>query len=502
MNARLRRTVALTMSLAGTGVLATPSVAFAQAASGDATSAQAAEHFDRGLRLFNDKDDAAALAEFKSAYDIVPNPVVLYNIGLVYASLGRPVDAVAALDRVLANPGTVSGERLERAKQVRAEQAQRIAKVSVVTSVPAAISVDNISVGQTPLTAPLQVAGGVHVVAAYATGYAPKSVEVTVAGGQSADVRLELAMMAGKAAHVSVSTHLPGADVYIDDQRVGTTPLPVESLTVTPGQHMVELRREGYVTGRQTLTLGDGSSASVVLDPDEDKTALATRGGLALDVSETEATITIDGKPRGPYLGSIVLPSGPHRLLVERGGFLPVERLVTVDAGRSVTVRVALDATPETLAKYESRASSQHFWGAFTAISGVAITGASIGLLLANAPKLSAATDAYNAAVTARSTSAPPLCNIRSGGNAMKCNGAVDSANTALDGPQGTATLGYVGLGVGASAILAGLAVYIFVPKDPHRLHKPAATGDDHPSVLPFTWSDARGGGGGLRVTF
>src|SRR5262245_13784997 len=69
---------------------------------------EAAERFDRGLTLFNEGDNTGALSEFKRAYELVPNQAVLLNIGLTYAAMRRPVEAVDALDEVLKNPSALS----------------------------------------------------------------------------------------------------------------------------------------------------------------------------------------------------------------------------------------------------------------------------------------------------------------------------------------------------------------------------------------------------------
>src|ERR1019366_4662633 len=186
---RRRRAIALTLS---TTLLCgiVPSTVLAQpTAATEVTRQEARDRFDRGLKLFNDGDNSGALAEFKRAFELIPNPLVLYNIGLVYSAMGRPVEAVDALDKVLAAQGALTGDRLARAKQTRDDQAARIARVSVVTNVPAAIELDNVEVGHTPQTAPLAVAGGVHVVGAVASGYVPMRKEVTVAGGATADVK-------------------------------------------------------------------------------------------------------------------------------------------------------------------------------------------------------------------------------------------------------------------------------------------------------------------------
>ena len=44
-------------------------------------SDEASQRFRSGVRFYKDHDFAAALVEFKQAYDLVPNYIVLYNLG-------------------------------------------------------------------------------------------------------------------------------------------------------------------------------------------------------------------------------------------------------------------------------------------------------------------------------------------------------------------------------------------------------------------------------------
>ena len=137
--------------------------AFAQNAElGDAGPAdRGRERFDRGLRLFNRGDTAGALAEFKRAYALIPNVLVLYNIGLVYAQMGRPVEASDALDHVLANPSALSPERLATARRTRDEQAAQTAEVNVTANVEGAtVEESTASNRQAPLARPLRVTSG------------------------------------------------------------------------------------------------------------------------------------------------------------------------------------------------------------------------------------------------------------------------------------------------------------------------------------------------------
>ena len=110
----------------------------------DAQRAEAAERFDHAMRLLDEGDDATAVAELRRVDEIAPHPRVLYNLGLAYAALNHPVDAVATLDRLLAAPGALPGENLRIARAVRDEQGRRVATLEIATNVPASIEIDGI----------------------------------------------------------------------------------------------------------------------------------------------------------------------------------------------------------------------------------------------------------------------------------------------------------------------------------------------------------------------
>lgn len=243
-------------------------------------------------------DNAGALAEFKRAYDLVPNKIVLFNIGMVYAAMNRPVEAVDALDQLLADPAALDADRAGRARHTREEQGHRVARLTVVTSAPAAIEIDGLEVGRTPLAQPLRVGGGAHVVAALALGHLPARKEVTIAGETSTELKLDLSPSESQMAHLTVKTSAPGIELVIDGQSVARTPVPA-SLTVAPGKHVVEARRRGYQTGRQEITLGDGASGELSFDMAEAADAAPPdMGRLVLTASESEPLVTVDGHPR------------------------------------------------------------------------------------------------------------------------------------------------------------------------------------------------------------
>src|SRR3569623_872247 len=67
-----------------------------------ANLAEARLHFQQGVALFRDQNFDAALAEFRGAYGISGEPVVLYNVGLTFKALFRYAEAIDVLERYLA----------------------------------------------------------------------------------------------------------------------------------------------------------------------------------------------------------------------------------------------------------------------------------------------------------------------------------------------------------------------------------------------------------------
>jgi PEGA domain/Tetratricopeptide repeat len=462
-----------------------PTIAFAEGAPTQAVKTEARSRFDRGLSLFEDGDNTGALAEFKRAYELIPNPVVLFNIGLVYAAMNRPAEAAEALQKLLKEPGSLSPDHIAKAKQTLAEQEARVAEITVTSSVPASIEIDNVQMAKTPLAAPLRIAGGAHIVGAVAPGYTPQRKEVTVAGGSKGSVSFELTAMEGTLAHVTLKSHLPGADVVIDGEVAGHTPL-ASSLTVTPGPHKIELRRKGYQSAKQDLTLGDGASGEVSLDPEEDKSALIEVGGdLKLVVSEPQALVTVDGKSRGVYATPLRLASGAHRLLIERGGFRSLERDVDVAAGTTTTISVVLEPTPETRQIYVNHANGTRTLSWIGILGGAALAGGGIGYVALNANSRSDAQTELDAKVSQR-TNKVGICDIMAGGDFDQCNKQVDDAQSKVNSAKTRDAIGYGAAVVGG--IVAAFGVYGLISgDDPGKYdRKPAGSTDIAKSLVPM----------------
>ncbi len=459
------------MKLAGwAAAVALLAAASARAApTGDATRAEAAERFDRGLRLFNEGDNPGALAEFRRAYEIAPHVLVLFNIGLTYAAMNRPVEAADALDRVLASPGSLAPERVGHARLTRDEQARRVGLLQVVTSVPAVIEVNGLEAGKTPLGKPLRVAAGTHLVAAMAQGHLPARKEVTVAGRATAELRLDLAPAGSAIAHLAVRADVPDADILVDGQLMGRTPLAA-TLALPPGRRVVEARRAAYRTARAEVMLGEGAQGEVHLDLVEEPAAPShATGRLALALSEPGAEITIDGRGRGPYRGSLRLPVGQHNLRVERPGFEPAERSVAVQSGRESTVRLTLRPTPETRLAHVEGVRARRRWGWVGLAAGGALAAAgSVLAVVSDGQVTNAERDLIRFGESLLDGRECDMANDFRLRDALRCDARLAEADQRATDASLRRTIGIAGAGVGLAAV--GIGAYLLLgADDPHK---------------------------------
>ncbi len=472
--------------------------ATAQPAGGDAARTEARERFDRGLKLFEDGDNAGALAEFKRTQELLPNPFVLLNIGLVYAAMNRPVEAADALAKVLAEPGSLSQERLASARRTLEEQSKRIARLHITTSVDAVIEIDGIEAGKTPLAQPLRVAGGAHLVGALASGHLPSRKEVTVAGGAAAEVTFELRPTEAKIGRLEIRSRLPGVDVAIDGETVGRTPV-LSAVSVPAGKHQVELRRRGYSTARREIDLREGATAELALEPEEDASAPASdMARLRLEVSEAEAEVHVDGRARGVYRAPLPLPAGPHRLRIERAGFEPLERDIDLPAGGEAGVRVTLNPTPETRAAYVGAARGRRRWGVIALATGAALAGGGVVVAKLASDDVTTAEKERDVVEANRIEKSGRECDPLGVTNAGECATKLERAYDHLNSARLRRTLGFAGAGVGIAALVVG-TVLLVTADDPGKYDRPAK---DTLAWRATGWVAPGGGGFVLGAVF
>ena len=450
---------AILIALWGAGAARADQAKPVAAAPDASTKADARQRFDQGLRLFEKGENAAALAEFQRAYDLIPNVLVLYNIGLVYTAMDRPVDAVDALDKVLDAASGLAPAQAQKARQVRADQAARIGEVMVVTDKPAVIEVDGVEVGRTPLERPLRFSSGAHVLSALAPGCLPARREITLAGRTTQTLTLALLPTESSNAHLTLAASVPGVEVFVTGQRAGLTPLPT-SVAVAPGTAVIEMRRVGYREAKRTIQVDEGSNGILSFDLEEDPTTPASlKGGLRVTPSEPGATVSVDGAQRPDALNGVPLVAGPHALRVERAGFVIFERQIDVGAGAETSLVAALIPTAETRAAADESVHLRHLWGG-SLIAGGLIVGAGAAIFaIATRHDLPTAETTLTQRLAVENNPAEPCYRQGADYAALHCGDLTAYDQNAVDSAKLKRDLGYAGIGLGV--VVAGVGTYL-----------------------------------------
>jgi hypothetical protein len=477
----------------------------AAAPSDSVARAEAARRFDRGLQLFNEGDNAGALAEFKRAYALTRDPTVLFNTVVVYAAMNRPVEALGALETLLAAPGNLSAPRKARAETMRGELAARVSTLDVRSNVPGVISVDGIEVGRTPLSSPVPVSSGHRVVEVAAPGHTASRKAIDIAGGEAQSLAFELVPTASSVAHLKVVTALEGVMVAVDGQEMGKTPFAV-TLALAPGRHQVMLRRAGYHTVTREVTLTDGDTGDVAADLEEDHAALSALGGLlALDDRQPGALVTVDGRDRGPYQAALLLPPGLHRLQVARAGYFPFDAPVAIETGKTTAVRVRLRPTPDTLDARHARVRAQKLRAWSTMGGGLLVAAAGGTFLLINQSAKSSADENLRQVEALYERGKDRQCDQDGNpANPPGCAVWLDEAQQRVDRVRGRDPWGWIAGGVGAAAAVVGVVLLAAVddPTLPDGETTPVASRPRAIAIAPTVSAFPRGGAAGILVRF
>jgi formylglycine-generating enzyme required for sulfatase activity len=205
-----------------------------------------------------------------------------------------------------------------------------------ISSVPAAgvrISIDGVPVGVMPLE-PVELQSGEHEVRADADRHRPYSTTVSASGGGSS-IDLSIAMEP-LWADVAIRSDPPGAEVHLDREPVGVTPL---TLQVLEGRHAYELRRSGYKSHVDTIEVTAGEARELPMVRLEPADAM-----LRVTSDPDGATVLVDGTYRGETPLELAAPPGVSLAVrLTKTGFETAEREVSLRSGQTSDLAVTLD---------------------------------------------------------------------------------------------------------------------------------------------------------------
>ena len=180
---------------------------------------------------------------------------------------------------------TIAGESIE--ERVVLESALATVRVSCPTG-GAQIYVDDKLMGTSPWSGSL--AAGIHRIEGRLTGYCSQRVSETI--GERETRQIEIPALQAILGNLNVTYKPSQSEVWVDGKRLGTTPDIFRNLLV--GQHEVEIRKEGYASKKERVTIAEGQTYALSgsLEPmsvSQASTSVSPSSGSGVE------TITVNG---------------------------------------------------------------------------------------------------------------------------------------------------------------------------------------------------------------
>jgi hypothetical protein len=166
-----------------------------------------------------------------------------------------------------------------------------------------------------------------------------KDADSLLSAQDKADALQAIAAMQPLTSTINITVNEPGADVYVDEQLIGQSPIP--SFRIDIGAHKVRVHKAEFQDFTTDLTITGGAQFSV----DAVVSAIVHSGRLSVRAGPGD-TIAIDGTPSGTGSWAGPLPSGGHTLRVTANGMTPYQSEVLIQDGQIRDLSVTLNPEP------------------------------------------------------------------------------------------------------------------------------------------------------------
>lgn len=134
---------------------------------------------------------------------------------------------------------------------------------------------------------------------------------------------------------VTITANEPGAEVFLDDEKIGTTPL-AEPILVDVGMRHVRVVKNGFRPYDTQIPIGGAKTAAIDVK-------LEPEGGRLKVNAPPNATVTIDDKAYGQGPQDIALTVGGHVLRATAPGMRTFQTEVTVQDNQTRALDVVLE---------------------------------------------------------------------------------------------------------------------------------------------------------------
>ncbi|WP_083773157.1 PEGA domain-containing protein [Methanolacinia petrolearia] len=141
---------------------------------------------------------------------------------------------------------------------------------------------------------------------------------------------------------LDVSSNPSGADVYLNDEFIGNTPLTVNALY--PGIYYVRLEMTGYESWEKIFDIKEGETTYISYNLDA-----SVGEAYSINTEPDGAEIYFDGEFKG-YSDKVLnnLPTGQHEITLVLDGYQDYRRIVYIQEGMSQSLTHVFEPMPTT----------------------------------------------------------------------------------------------------------------------------------------------------------
>ncbi len=140
--------------------------------------------------------------------------------------------------------------------------------------------------------------------------------------------------------YITIKSEPSGAEVYIDEHKVGTTPYQIKKLAL--GSHVVELRKEGYDSYADMVTVKNGEVNRQMENVKLTELRVPV-GSMELSSNPSGAIITINGRQYGQTPKTLTgFEVGTYSVYFSKDGYHNLEQIVEIKDGKKETLAVTM----------------------------------------------------------------------------------------------------------------------------------------------------------------
>ncbi len=221
-----------------------------------------------------------------------------------------------------------------KTKKIKAQLSQS-GGVRVLTNVEGTqVFLDGTVLGAAPLDIK-DIAPGEHIVEVKAPGYTTQSKKILAVAGKSEVLQFTMLLTSEGNATIKVVSQVPGAQVYIDGESVGTAP---QEKSVSAGEHFVVVSKPGYGKIEHKINAKGGEVYPITAE-------LREVGALRVLSSPAQAEVFLDGEPLGKTtFDKDDVAVGEHIIVVRYPGHRDYEDRITIAGGQRIIVNAKLSS--------------------------------------------------------------------------------------------------------------------------------------------------------------